>query len=133
MTQVEIRVKGLDRLTKKLGRLATAKLLLPTYQEAVKDLQRDMMEYPHAKSGSKYKRKNRLKGSWTSKAYIYKKRPEGRVGTNVKYAPYVQSATKQANVHKQLWRKHTDAYVLGQRSRTIINNLQSDINKFWNK
>jgi hypothetical protein len=132
MTQVEIRVKGLDRLTKKLGRLATAKLLLPTYQEAVKDLQRDMMEYPHAKSGSKYKRTNRLKGSWTSKAWIYRV-PKGVVGTNVKYAPYVQSATRQAKVHKQLWRKHTDAYVLGQRSRIIINNLQSDINRFWNK
>ena len=43
MTEISIKVEGLERLEKKLGKLVTAKRLLPSMQEAVKDVQRDMM------------------------------------------------------------------------------------------
>ena len=133
MTEISIKVEGLERLEKKLGKLVTAKRLLPSMKEAVKDVQRDMMEYPHAPSGSKYDRTNRLKNSWSSSATVASGETRGTVGTNVKYAPYVQSAKEQAKIHKKVWRKHTDKYVLAKRTRTIINNMQSDINRFWVK
>ena len=133
MTEISIKVEGLERLEKKLGKLVTAKRLLPSMKEAGKDVQRDMMEYPNNPSGSKYRRTNRLKKSWSSSATIASGEAQGEVGTNVEYAPYVQSAKEQVKIHRKVWRKHTDKYVLAKRTRTIIKNMQSDINRFWVK
>jgi hypothetical protein len=128
---VTFEVKNIDRLQRKLGKVGTAKALLPSMQEAAYLLQRDLKLYPPIRSESKYRRTDRLKRSWTGTASIRSKRAEGIVGTNVTYAPYVQDTSEQSKVHRRPWRKHTVQYIAKNRRNKIIKDIQADINRLW--
>ena len=64
----------------------------------------DIKKYPAPPAGSSYVRTGTLGGSWA-------KRVQGMtavIGSNIKYAPYVQGADRQAWMHKGRWQTTAD-------------------------
>ncbi len=57
----------------------------------------------------RYKRTGKLGQSWTTKVDGDGTELIGMVGTNINYAPYVQSAMLQARIHQGRWRTDTQA------------------------
>lgn len=57
----------------------------------------------------RYVRTGKLGQSWTNIVTGDDNEITGKVGTNINYAPYVQSAARQAAVHVGRWRTDTDA------------------------
>ena len=131
MMPIKVRAIGLKQLERRLGKLGTAKSLLPSMQEAAFLLQRDLKQYPEQASGSKYKRTNTLKRGWAGKAELRGNRARGIVGTNVPYAPYVQEKAEQSKIHRRRWAHHTTAYIAEKRTGEIIRNVQADIDAIW--
>lgn len=79
----------------------------------------EMANYPALQSNS-YRRTGTLGRSWTSSAKVESdgETVEGRIGTNVEYAPLVQSSRLQTAVH----RRHgwmTDARAIAKNRRFI--------------
>ena len=69
-------------------------------------IQADIKQYPAPPSDSTYKRTGTLGKSWTRKlerGWASSGRMAIVIGSNVKYAPYVQHADAQAWMHKGRW------------------------------
>lgn len=113
----ELEVRGLDELLKKLGTLGTFRVLEDPMQRSVYRLQRDMADYPPAVPNSWYRRTGTLGRSWTTKVDRTPGWIEGKIGTKLEYAPYVQSQERQARVHRRRWQ--TDVRVLDSNRSAI--------------
>jgi len=69
-------------------------------------LLREQQTYPPAPAGSKYKRTNTLRRSWSRRISREGSELVGEVGSNANIAPYnryVQDQTQQATVHRGRW------------------------------
>jgi hypothetical protein len=69
-------------------------------------------------SSLRYVRTGKLGQSWTTKVEGDGNELVGRVGTNLNYAPYVESAALQAEIHQGRW--HTDAQAVAQFRDKIV-------------
>ena len=120
---VRITIKGLDALTAKLGSAeAAASHLHPVMERSLARIRKPLKVYPPQRPTS-YIRTNRLGGAWTSR--IEKGGFRGVVGNNTKYAPYVQSAEKQAWMHKGHWQ--TDEDVVEAQKDVIVRDFDQHV------
>lgn len=136
-----IEIKGVDELIRKLGKVEGVKVLEKPMQRSVYRLQRDMADYPPQRPGSKYIRgygmaggpatSERLGQSWTVKVSRRANGLEGKVGTRVSYAPFVQSERFQARIHRGRWQ--TDAKVVEKNRAAIVADFKRAIREALNK
>lgn len=118
---VTVDVQGGDRLIAKLGAMQAIAVLRPPMQRAQYRLQADISDYSNvrARRNSKYERTGTLGRSWTvSPIEEFPDGIEGKIGTNLRYAPFVQSKRFQAEIHRGRW--HTDAMVMERQRRRIL-------------
>ena len=69
-------------------------------------LLREQQTYPPQRAGSKYKRTNTLRRSWSRRIYRDGSGIVGEVGSSGNTAPYnryVQDQTQQASIHRGRW------------------------------
>ena len=69
-------------------------------------------------SSLRYVRTGKLGQSWSTRVDGDANELVGRVGTNLNYAPYVESAALQAGIHQGRW--HTDEQAIRQHRDRII-------------
>jgi hypothetical protein len=69
-------------------------------------------------SSLRYVRTGKLGQSWATRVEGDGNELIGRVGTNLNYAPYVESAALQASIHEDRW--HTDAQAVEQLRDKIV-------------
>jgi hypothetical protein len=137
-----IRIEGVDELIRKLGKVEGVRVLRAPMEESVSLIQNEMMIEPPAIPGSLYRRgfgmansrgivrrktSEQLSKHWTRKVKASPNGVMGIVGTNVTYAPWVQSHQFQARIHRGRWgtdrkaiEKHRDEIV--ERFRRAIHN-----------
>lgn len=104
MTPVEVEVEGLaaalDRFAQ--GDQQVGKALVRATRRAVAVLRRKLAKYPEERPESNYRRTGTLGRRWTTRVQ-FAGDVAGLVGNNVPYAPYVQDADRQAQIHRGLW------------------------------
>ena len=125
---MSITIKGLDALYRKLGNAAATKTLEPAMQRSVLRIQRVMQLYPPPPPQSTYKRTGTLGRRWTVKVSRSAGGLSGVVGTNVPYAPYVQSRMFQASQHRRTgW--ETDAGAVQLNEGEIVADFQMAVDR----
>lgn len=142
---MSIEIRGLDRLFKKLGKVAATETLVKPMQRSVLRLQRRMQEYPPAlpsrqgptsrrttRRGARnfrqgYKRTGTYGRRWTTRVTASGGGLVGKVGNNVAYGPYVGSKQFQARVHQGRW--NTDDQVVREEQPAIVADFQATIDK----
>jgi len=150
--ELSIQVKGVDRLVSKFGRLATFTNLRPAMSDSLNKVWNELARYPKppeqgAFTGFKsekqrrwffaalreglievpYRRTGTLGRSWTMRVSSTVDGIEGRVGTNVVYAPWVQDRDRQAVIHQGRWQTAQD--VLEKLQGWIVRRFQREIDK----
>ena len=126
-----IEINGVDELIKKLGKATANKTLRPPMGGALGRIKRDMSRYPRQPPSKRpYNRTDTLKNAWHTPSVESIKNVAGgtvgRVGTNLKYAPFVQSHQFQAR-RMGYWR--TDQEVLEKNSKAIVRDFERAIEK----
>ena len=150
---MSVEIRGLDKLYKKLERAAATKTLERPMQRGVLRLQRRMQEYPPslpaiqgpssrpvrfstrggrgvnfiARVPKAYKRTGTYGKRWTTRITRSGNGLVGKVGNNVRYAPYVGSEQWQAKVHRGRW--NTDAKIVEQEAPGILADFQRVIDQ----
>jgi hypothetical protein len=141
-----LRIEGVDRVDKKLGRIAAGQFLSIPMEQSLALLQADLTRYPRRSQkpahlrgrfvsdrqrryvmmlvrqrGVPYRRtvSAGLQGAWTYRITL---NPGGGVlgvlGNNKEYARYVQGDQDQAQIHRGNW--PTDRQVFNHRERQIV-------------
>jgi hypothetical protein len=109
---MSIHIVGLEEAIHRFGRMEVQNALTPPMQRAVMRVHGRMADYPPAPPNSRYIRgfgmmgsrrrtSERLGQSWTTTVTRTAARLLGRVGTNVSYAPWVQSQRFQTAAHRR--------------------------------
>lgn len=150
---MSITIQGLDRLYRKLGKIASAQVLERPMQRAVLRLQRRMQEYPPALAAVQgpasqpvrfstrggrqvgfiarrrkpYRRTGTYGRRWTTKVQRSSGGLVGRVGNNVAYGPYVGSERFQARIHRGRW--NTDERIVREEQAAIVADFQREIDR----
>ncbi len=125
---MDIEIKGLPELYKKLGRLATLDYLIPPMQAGIFRLESRMKDYPAAIPSSKYRRTGTLGRRWVSEPVRHTAQGlEQKIGNNTAYAPWVQSSMFQAAVHRNRW--VTDLQVMDEEKEFIIRLFENAVAK----
>lgn len=145
-----IKIRGLEELTAKLGKLEGLRAILPAMKAAAEHIQRKVKEYPpetEANSpsqqrwyqrgyGPKWRTKSgAIHGSNTSKTLKH----EWTIGTTnggltqivgnqVTYGPFVQDKEKQADFHKRRGWKTTED-VAEEEADTVMAFVQKEVDK----
>lgn len=130
MATVDVQLRGVDALLKKLGKAQGVDVLRKPMQRGLHRLQRDMADYPPQRSGSSYRRTGTLGRKWTSARPIVTAQRDGlrgRAGNNTPYGPFVQSAMFQARAHRGRWQ--TDERVLREALPAITRDFQAELDK----
>jgi hypothetical protein len=148
MSGESIRLEGLDKLEKKLGRIATASLLLPALDEGAKRIHREAGTYPKQKKpkpdkktgrpGKPYKRTTLFGSSWSARSrqrgrdlYSVIKNTAARRGRP--YGVYVMGpktgaiGKRQAEIHKGVW--PTLQSVADKKAGEVAGLMQAKIDK----
>lgn len=123
---MEIQLKGIDELIKKLGSINAMKALGPPMRKAMFRLQAGISPYPPAPANSKYVRTTTLGKRWTTDVDVRSDEITGKVGNNTEYAPQVQSAKFQKPIFKRIGWK-TDRQVLDQELPAIIKDFEEAV------
>jgi hypothetical protein len=150
-------IEGLDDLFRRLDRVSAAKVLVPPMHRAVERIKRRMQEYPPAlapmqgtafnpvrfttrggkavsfmaKARKPYRRTGTYGRRWTGRVVGIGNGVQGRVGNNVRYAPYVGSARWQARVHRNRW--NTDTGVLQDELPAIRRDFAQSVQRALGK
>jgi hypothetical protein len=143
MNDLTITIVGVDRLVAKFGRVASLNYLKEPMYRAVYRIQGYMANYPRQRNpNTRYIRgrgwadkdgvvrrltSEHLGKRWTTKVDITSDGLRGKVGNNVSYAPYVQSAKFQATVHKGWWQ--TDEMAVRRNRAAIVRDFNSAIRR----
>jgi len=107
MTNVTIQIDSQETrllLTRAPQRINRA--LRAAMEDATVLLLREQQTYPAQRPGSKYRRTNMLRRSWSRRIRQEGSSLVGEVGSNEGMAPYhrrVQDATQQASIHRGRW------------------------------
>ena len=115
-----ITVKNLEAVERKLANLDRGDYLQGVANAGAQLLRAEMRRYPPKPAGSTYRRTNTLKHGWTEKVTGDRSGWLAVVGNRVKYAPYVQDATRQAEIHQGRW----------QTVQSVAKDKQAEIFKF---
>jgi hypothetical protein len=132
-----ITIKGVNKLQRKLGKVASINVLRDPMERSVKRIQRDMADYPPQRAGSRYIRgygmeggprtSERLGQKWTTRVRRSGNGLIGKVGNKVSYAPWVQSERFQAWMHRGRWQ--TDQQVVNRNRKAIVDDFQRAIDR----
>jgi len=98
------RIEGLDKVLKKLDKVAGVNYNVPMNQ-ALQHLQRRIAKYPPKPSHSTYRRTGTLGRKWTIK--VENNGRQGEIGNNTPYAIYVQGPRRR-EFHKAAGWKSID-------------------------
>ena len=107
MTNVTIQIDSQETrmlLTRAPQRINRA--LRAAMEDATVLLLREQQTYPAQRPGSKYRRTNMLRRSWSRRIRQEGSSLVGEIGSNEGMAPYhrrVQDATQQASIHRGRW------------------------------
>lgn len=151
---MSVEIRGLEQLTRKLGKAAALTTIERPMQRSVLRLQRRMQEYPPAlapvqgtafapvrfstRGGASvafmarrrkpYRRTGTYGRRWTARVTkLAGNGLQGRVGNNVRYAPFVGSERWQAGIHRGRW--NTDDRVVREEMPGILADFQGVIDK----
>lgn len=123
---MSITVTGLTELYAKLGAAATFDILDQPMQRGLFRLEAYMKDYPAAPATSRYRRTGTLGRRWTTRIDHATNSLTGRVGNNVGYARYVQSAAYQTRFHTRTgWR--TDERAVRDNETAIVDDFERTI------
>lgn len=104
--EFELNIEGLEEMYAALGYFKGLEYLRPAMQRTVYLLQERIAKYPPAKPTSD--RSGTLGREWTTEVKLLSDNLEGKVGTRLEYAPWVQSKKFQAWMHKGWWQTDED-------------------------
>ena len=150
--EINAEVEGLDRLFRKLDHLAAVEVLKPPMEASLLVLVDFMEDYPGppmrpypkmlrtpkqrryffwalAQGIIKvpYVRSGKLGQSWTWEVTTSGDGVHGKAGTNLKYAPRVQSKQLQALIHQGNWQ--TDAEAIEAKQDEIVQRFRNAISE----
>ena len=150
--ELSIQVEGIDRLVSKFGKLATFTNLRPAMRDSLNKVWNELARYPKPPeqgtfTGFKsdrqrrfffaalregliqvpYRRTGTLGRSWTTRIDVTANSIEGRIGTNIIYAPWVQDKDRQATIHQGRWQ--TAQAVLENLRGWIVHRFNSQIKR----
>lgn len=114
---MEIEIVGLEELLRLFERVQSNTFLRAPMISSLVLLRGQLAHYPAAPADSSYRRTGTLGRSWTHSIAELADGLQGEVGTNVRYAPYVQSQQRQARTHQGRW--PTDEQVIQQNEARI--------------
>ncbi len=116
--------EAVDALQKR-GLAALDVLEAPLRRGALR-IEAGMKRYPQQATGTKYRRTGTLGRRWTTRTMRPSpSRLEVEVGNNTLYGPYVQSAARQAWMHKGKWQ--TDDETVEKLKAEIITDVQRTV------
>lgn len=115
MIQMDIGIEGRGDIQKVIDYFKGLSFLKDPMQESVYLLQERMAKYPMARPGNI--RTGTLGRSWTTEVKETTNGIDGKIGTRVVYAPWVQSGKFQARIHKGFWQ--TDEQVMRRSAKDI--------------
>jgi hypothetical protein len=125
---MSISITGLEQLYKKMGNVGATKILEPPMQRAVLRVQRTLQHYPPPPPRSTYVRTGTLGRRWLTRVKRAGNGVEGRVGTNVRYAPFVQSRVFQTGQHRRTgWT--TDAESVRVNEGAIVDDFHNAVRR----
>jgi len=101
--RLTITVSNLDVVQRKLDGISKGAYIKPVITEAARNLQTEMRRYPPKPPNSTYTRTGKLGQSWKRKITGGGGNWLAVIGSRMKYAPYVQDATEQAEIHQGRW------------------------------
>lgn len=124
---ISVQIDGVEKLLRKFNSIQKIhEILAPPMRISTMVLQADLAKYPPKRRGSKYVRTGTLGRKWTtSPPRLEGRKLIGRVGTNVAYAPLVQSSKFQSSVHRGRWQ--TDEQVIKRNRKRIVTQLNITI------
>ena len=125
-----ITIRGIPELERKLGRLAAVKTLRPPMEKAVRIVEAEAKIYPPPPPASSYARTGTLGRQWLGRVENRSTSLLGIVGNRTPYAPWVQSPTKQAWMHKGRW--PTTENIVEKTNRQIAGAFEDAIRKVIN-
>jgi hypothetical protein len=124
---MNIEIRGIDELQRKLGQVASTEVLRRGMQKVVYRVQGRMADYPPPPASSTYRRTGTLGRKWTTDVAVTGDGVQGKVGNNTGYGPWVQSDMFQARVHKGRWQ--TDRQVLREEEDNLVSIMQDEIDR----
>lgn len=139
--RVEINDGAVTKLFNRLDHSAVMRTLRPPMEASLLSLHDDLTDYPSKSTGKvrfkstkqrryffwalregkiqvPYHREGKLGQSWTTKIDETGGGMYGKIGTNMGYAKWVQSAESQARIHQGNWL--TDEQAFGKRRDEIV-------------
>jgi len=122
---IDVRLEGQEALNDILDDADGVAHLRPPMERATLRLQADMAKYPRQRSGAKNRRTGELGRRWTRRISTVGGGIDGWVGNNASYGPYVQSAQRQAWMHRGVWQ--TDEDVLNRHRAEIVADFERAI------
>jgi hypothetical protein len=123
----DIQINGLDSLFHKLDSVSKVHTVLePPMVRAQTRILRRLTVYP-PRPGSKYRRTFTLQRKWLIAPLVRANNGlTGKVGTDLEYAPLVQSAKFQRPIHRGIW-TNTDEVVLAQELPAITADFNATV------
>ena len=103
LVNITITVKNLDGVQRRLASLDSGDYLQGVAGAGADLLRAELRKYPPPPPQSSYRRTGTLGKSWTKKVSGGRQGWLAVVGSMLRYAPYVQDAARQAEVHQGRW------------------------------
>ena len=126
MANVSIKVRGVEELVKKLGKLAAVETMEKPMTQSVLTVSSALAYYPPQRPTT-YVRTGSLGRMWTYKVTRTGNGIQGKVGNRIPYGPWVQSEQFQAWMHKGHWQ--TDQQELEKNRNRITKFFQDAIDE----
>ena len=98
-----ITISNLDVVQRKPAAIESGAYLQPVATSAADLLRAEMRKYPPPPPNSTYRRTGTLGKSWAKNVHRSSDGWLSIIGTRLKYAPYVQDETRQAEIHQGRW------------------------------
>ena len=131
IVNLTITVKNLEAVQRKLDNLDRGDYLKGVADAGAQLLRAEMRRYPPPPPNSSYRRTGTLGKSWTQKVTGGRDGWLAAVGTLLKYAPYVQDETRQAECHQGRWQ--TVQSVAKDKQAEIFNFVKRAIGRWLAK
>lgn len=152
---MSIEINGLDAVLKKLGKLGTLDILEEPVERSLLKIEEKMKTYARQPAQGEWaantsprqkraffallragritgRRSGTLGRRWTHAITRTSDGMEGKVGNNVPYAAYVQSARFQARFHQARW-TNTDQAVVDSLRGEIVRDIEETVLREANK
>jgi hypothetical protein len=122
-------IQGLERLQAKIKKITEFQNVMKAPMiKATSLIHDDIANYPPKPAHSTYRRTGTLGRRWTSKVENHYQGVTGKVGNVTSYAPFVQSAERQAWFHRAAGWK-TDKTVTANQEDAIRRVFEDAINR----